>query len=46
MLSKGVGLFPTEPVARMREYVHLCEALGYDNVWLGASRTSGANRRL
>src|SRR3954464_5383731 len=38
MLSKGVGLFPTEPVAQMRGYVHLCEALGYDNVWLGDSQ--------
>jgi 5,10-methylenetetrahydromethanopterin reductase len=38
MLSKGVGLFPTEPVAQMRDYVRLCEALGYDNVWIGDSQ--------
>lgn len=38
MLSKGVGLFPTEPVGAMRDYVHLCESLGYDNVWIGDSQ--------
>ena len=38
MLSKGVGLFPTEPVAQMCDYVRLCEALGYDNVWSGDSQ--------
>src|SRR5690242_20602532 len=38
MLSKGVGLFPTEPVAQMCDYVRLCEALGYDNVWIGDSQ--------
>lgn len=38
MLSKGVGLFPTEPVGAMREYVHLAESLGYDNVWIGDSQ--------
>ncbi|WP_028921870.1 LLM class flavin-dependent oxidoreductase [Pseudonocardia acaciae] len=38
MLSKGVGLFATEPVAAMREYVRLCEGLGYDNVWFGDSQ--------
>jgi 5,10-methylenetetrahydromethanopterin reductase len=38
MLSKGVGLFPTEPVGRMREYVQVCESLGYDNVWFGDSQ--------
>jgi 5,10-methylenetetrahydromethanopterin reductase len=38
MLSKGVGLFPTEPVGKMREYVKLCETLGYDNVWFGDSQ--------
>ena len=38
MLSKGVGLFPTEPVAQMCEYVRLCEAMGYDNVWFGDSQ--------
>lgn len=38
MLSKGIGLFPTEPVAAMREYVRLCESLGYDNVWFGDSQ--------
>lgn len=38
MLSKGVGLFSTEPVGQMCEYVRLCEALGYDNVWFGDSQ--------
>lgn len=38
MLSKGIGLFPTEPVGAMREYVALCEELGYDNVWFGDSQ--------
>ncbi|WP_020497955.1 LLM class flavin-dependent oxidoreductase [Sciscionella marina] len=38
MLSKGVGLFPTEPVGAMRDYVHLAESLGYDNVWIGDSQ--------
>ena len=38
MLSKGIGLFPTEPVAAMRDYVALCESLGYDNVWFGDSQ--------
>ncbi len=38
MLSKGVGLFPTEPVAKMREYVQLSESLGYDHVWFGDSQ--------
>ncbi|WP_317158169.1 LLM class flavin-dependent oxidoreductase [[Mycobacterium] appelbergii] len=38
MLSKGVGLFPTEPVGAMREYVQLSESLGYDNVWFGDSQ--------
>jgi len=38
MLSKGVGLFPTEPVAKMCEYVRVCESLGYDNVWFGDSQ--------
>ncbi|AWT53406.1 LLM class flavin-dependent oxidoreductase [Mycolicibacterium smegmatis] len=38
VLSKGVGLFPTEPVGAMREYVGLCESLGYDNVWFGDSQ--------
>lgn len=38
MLSKGVGLFPTEPVGKMCEYVRLAEALDYDNVWFGDSQ--------
>ena len=38
MLSKGIGLFPTEPVGAMRDYVALCESLGYDNVWFGDSQ--------
>jgi 5,10-methylenetetrahydromethanopterin reductase len=38
VLSKGVGLFPTEPVGAMCEYVQLCESLGYDNVWFGDSQ--------
>lgn len=38
MISKGVGLFPTEPVATMREYTHLAESLGYANVWFGDSQ--------
>jgi 5,10-methylenetetrahydromethanopterin reductase len=36
--SKGVGLFPTEPVDTLREYTHLAESLGYDNVWYGDSQ--------
>ena len=38
MLTKGIGLFPTEPVDTMRSYVHLCEELGYDTVWFGDSQ--------
>lgn len=38
MLSKGIGLFPTEPVGVLRDYVALCEELGYDNVWIGDSQ--------
>ncbi|MBJ7464072.1 MAG: LLM class flavin-dependent oxidoreductase [Mycolicibacterium sp.] len=38
MLSKGVGLFPTESVGAMCDYVTLCESLGYDNVWFGDSQ--------
>lgn len=38
MLSKGIGLFPTEPIQQMRSYVQLCEQLGYDNVWFGDSQ--------
>ncbi|WP_458315543.1 LLM class flavin-dependent oxidoreductase [Mycolicibacterium brisbanense] len=38
MLSKGVGLFPTESVGAMCEYVKLSESLGYDNVWFGDSQ--------
>lgn len=38
MLSKGVGLFPTEPTGAMCSYVRMCEDLGYDNVWFGDSQ--------
>jgi len=38
MISKGVGLFPTEPPAVMREYAQLADRLGYDNVWFGDSQ--------
>ncbi len=38
MLSRGVRLFPTEPVGAMCSYVRLCEELGYDNVWFGDSQ--------
>jgi 5,10-methylenetetrahydromethanopterin reductase len=38
MFSMGVGLFPTEPVATMREYTLLAESLGYANVWFGDSQ--------
>ncbi|MBY4212516.1 LLM class flavin-dependent oxidoreductase [Rhodococcus fascians] len=38
MMSKGVGLFPTEPIGSVRDYVHLAESLGYDNVWFGDSQ--------
>lgn len=38
MLSKGIGLFPTEPVGALCDYVQLCESLGYDNVWFGDSQ--------
>ena len=38
MLSKGIGLFPTEPIDKMRSYVQLCESLGYESVWFGDSQ--------
>ncbi len=38
MISRGVGLFPTEPVHRMRDYARLADELGYDNVWFGDSQ--------
>lgn len=38
MISKGVGLFPTEPISVMREYTLLAENLGYANVWFGDSQ--------
>src|SRR5699024_5203640 len=38
VLSKGIGLFPTESVDVMRSYVQLCERLGYDSVWFGDSQ--------
>jgi 5,10-methylenetetrahydromethanopterin reductase len=37
-ISMGVGLFPTESPARIRELTHLAEELGYDNVWFGDSQ--------
>ena len=38
MFSKGVGLFPTEPVGAIRDHTLLAESLGYDNVWFGDSQ--------
>jgi 5,10-methylenetetrahydromethanopterin reductase len=38
VVSSGVGLFPTEPVQAMREYVHLAESLGYEHAWIGDSQ--------
>lgn len=38
MISKGVGLFPTEGPLRLRELTHLAESLGYDHVWFGDSQ--------
>jgi 5,10-methylenetetrahydromethanopterin reductase len=38
VISKGVGLFPTEPVGVIRDYTRLAETLGYDNVWFGDSQ--------
>lgn len=38
MLSKGIGLFPTEPVSVIRDYTLLAEELGYENVWFGDSQ--------
>ena len=38
MVSSGVGLFPTEPVGTMREYVRLAESLGYEHAWFGDSQ--------
>ncbi len=38
MVSMGVGLFPTEPVGRMRELTLLAESLGYANAWFGDSQ--------
>jgi 5,10-methylenetetrahydromethanopterin reductase len=37
-VSMGVGLFPTESPARMRELTHLAERLGYEHVWFGDSQ--------
>lgn len=37
-ITKGLGLFPTEPVDKMREYTLLADSLGYDNVWYGDSQ--------
>jgi 5,10-methylenetetrahydromethanopterin reductase len=38
VFTKGVGLFPTEPIDAMRDYVALAEELGYDHVWFGDSQ--------
>jgi 5,10-methylenetetrahydromethanopterin reductase len=38
VLSKGVGLFPTEPVGKLRQHALLAEDLGYDNIWFGDSQ--------
>lgn len=38
MISKGVGLFPTESPQTIRRLTHLAEELGYDNVWIGDSQ--------
>lgn len=38
VLTMGVGLFPTEPVARMRQLARTAEALGYRNAWVGDSQ--------
>jgi 5,10-methylenetetrahydromethanopterin reductase len=38
VFSKGVGLFPTEPVDVIRHYTLLAEELGYANVWFGDSQ--------
>ena len=38
MVSTGVGLFPTEPVGTIRDYVHLAESLGYEHAWFGDSQ--------
>ena len=37
--SVGVGLFGTEPVARMVELVRVAEELGFRNAWIGDSQT-------
>lgn len=37
-MSMGVGLFGTEPPARIIELTHLAEELGYDSVWFGDSQ--------
>lgn len=34
----GVGLFPTEPAARVRELTSVAERLGYVNAWFGDSQ--------
>lgn len=36
--SLGVGLFGTEPVARMVELAQLAEELGFENAWIGDSQ--------
>ncbi len=38
MLRFGVGLFPSESAARLRELTQLAESLGYDNAWFGDSQ--------
>src|SRR5437762_6119749 len=36
-LNFGVGLFPTEPLAKMIRLAKLSEDLGYSHVWIGDS---------
>lgn len=38
LVTKGVGLFPTEPVTSLRNYTLLAEELGYEHVWFGDSQ--------
>jgi 5,10-methylenetetrahydromethanopterin reductase len=34
----GIGLFSTEPAARMRDLAHIAEDLGYSHAWFGDSQ--------
>jgi 5,10-methylenetetrahydromethanopterin reductase len=38
VVSKGVGLFPTEPVGVLRNLTLLAESLGYQHAWFGDSQ--------